>query len=71
MSETVVGRTAEYIGESAGQASRLTSAVADAVHEGAGVVRRAAKKGGDAAEEFLSDTTRETLNKPVIWAVAV
>jgi hypothetical protein len=30
MSETVVGRTAEYIAESVGQASRVTSAVADA-----------------------------------------
>jgi hypothetical protein len=46
MPETVVGITAENIGESAGQASRVTSAVADAVHEGAGVVRRAAKQGG-------------------------
>jgi hypothetical protein len=34
MSETVVGRTAECIGESAGQALRASSAVADTVKEG-------------------------------------
>ena len=66
MSETVVGRTAEYIGESAGRASRVTSAVADAVQSGAGVVRRAAKKGGDAAEEFLSDATERMQHHLVV-----
>ena len=58
MSETVVGRTVEYIAESAGQASRATSAVADAIQDGVGVMRRAAKRGGDAAEELLNDTTQ-------------
>jgi hypothetical protein len=42
-------RTAEHIAESAHQASRATSAVADAIGDGVGVVRRAAKQGGDAA----------------------
>jgi len=51
MPETRWEKTAEYIGESVGQASCVTSAVADAVQEGTGVVRRAAKKGGYAAEE--------------------
>ena len=69
MSETVLGRTAEYIGESAGQASRVTSTVADAVHEGAGVVRRAAKKGSHAAEEFLSDAT-ERMQHHLVLTVA-
>jgi hypothetical protein len=58
MSQTVVERTAEHIAESARQASRATSAVADAIEDGVGVVRRAAKQGGDAAEEFLNDTAR-------------
>jgi len=69
MSETVVGRTAEYIAESVGQGSRVTSAVADAVQEGAQVVRRAAKKGGDAAEEFLSDAT-ERMQHHLVLTVA-
>jgi len=61
-----VGKTTEYIGESAGQASCVTSAVADAVQEGAGVVRRAAKKGSDAAEEFLSDATERMQHHLVV-----
>ena len=61
-----MGKTAEYIGESAGQAWCVTSAVADAVQEGAGVVRRAAKKGSDAAEEFLSDATERMQHHLVV-----
>jgi ElaB/YqjD/DUF883 family membrane-anchored ribosome-binding protein len=58
MSQTVVERTAEHIAQSAHQASRATSAIADAIEDGVGLVRRAAKQGGDAAEEFLDDTTQ-------------
>jgi len=59
-------RTAEHIAESARQASRATSAVADAIEDGVGVVRRAAKQGGDAAEEFLNDTTQRIQRHPVL-----
>jgi hypothetical protein len=45
MPQTVAERTAEHIAESAHQASRATSAVADAIRDGVGVVRRAAKQG--------------------------
>jgi hypothetical protein len=58
MSQTVVERTAEHITESAQQASRATRAVADAIQDGVGVMGRATKQGGDAAEEFLNDTTQ-------------
>ena len=51
MSQTVLDRTAERIAESAHQASRATSAVASAIDDGVGVVRRAAKQSGDAAED--------------------
>jgi len=66
MSRTVAERTAEHIEESAHQASRATSAVADAIEDGVGVVRRAAKQGGDAAEEFLNDTTQRIQRHPVL-----
>ena len=67
MSQTVLDRTAERIAESARQASRTTSAVADAIMEdGMGVVKRAAKQGGDAAEEFLNDTTQRIQRHPVL-----
>jgi methyl-accepting chemotaxis protein len=69
MSRTVVERTAEHIAESAHQASRATSAVADAIEEGVGVVRRAAKQGGDAAEEFLNDTTQR-IQRHVVLTIA-
>jgi len=66
MSKTVVERTAEHIAESAHQASRATSAVADAIQEGVGVVRRGAKQGGDAAEEFFNDTTQCIQRHPML-----
>ena len=69
MSQTVVERTAEQIGKSARQASRATSAIADAIEDGVGVVRRAAKQGGDAAEEFLNDTTQR-LQRHLVLTVA-
>ncbi|MFZ0289514.1 MAG: hypothetical protein WBW98_20085 [Candidatus Sulfotelmatobacter sp.] len=69
MSQTVVERTAEHIAESAHQASRATSAIADAIEDGVGVVRRAAKHGGDAAEEFLDDTTQR-LQRHLLLTVA-
>jgi ElaB/YqjD/DUF883 family membrane-anchored ribosome-binding protein len=66
MSQTVLNRTAEHIAESAHQASRATSAVADAIGNGLGVARRAAKQGGDAAEELLNDTTQRIQRHPVL-----
>ena len=66
MSQTVAERTAEHIGESVRQASRATSAIADAIDDGVGVVRRAAKQGGDVAEEFLNDTTQRIQRHPVL-----
>jgi hypothetical protein len=69
MSQTVVERTAEHIAESAHQASRATSAIADAIEDGVGVVKRAAKHGGDAAEEFLDDTTQR-LQRHLLLTVA-
>jgi len=66
MSQTVAERTAEHIAESAHQASRATSAVAELIEDGVGVARRAAKRGGDAAEEFLDDTTQRIQRHPVL-----
>ncbi len=69
MSQTVMERTAEHIGKSARQASRATSAIADAIDDGVGVVRRAAKQGGDAAEEILNDTTQR-IQRHLVLTVA-
>jgi len=69
MPQTVVERTAEQIGKSARQASRATSAIADAIEDGVGVVKRAAKQGSDAAEEFVNDTTQR-LQRHLVLTVA-
>jgi ElaB/YqjD/DUF883 family membrane-anchored ribosome-binding protein len=66
MSQTVLDRTAEHIAASAAHASRATRAVADAVEDGVGVVGGAAKQGGDAAKEFLNDTTQRIQRNPVL-----
>ena len=70
MPQNVVERTAEHIVESAHRASRATRAVAEAlIEDGAGVVRRAAKQSGDAAEEFLDDTS-ERLKRHLALTIA-
>ena len=69
MSQTVEEKAAEQITESAQQASRATSAVADAIEDGVGAVRRAAKQGGDGAEEFLDNTTQR-LHRHLVLAAA-
>jgi len=70
MSPTVLEKTAEHIAESAHHASRATSAVADAIEDGVGVMRRAAKQGGDAAEELLNDTTQRFQRHPALTVAA-
>ena len=65
MSDTVVGRAGEQIAESARAASRMTSAMAEAVEEGFGAARRVAKQAGDAAEELFDDTTKRLQRHPV------
>jgi ElaB/YqjD/DUF883 family membrane-anchored ribosome-binding protein len=74
MSDTVVGRGGEQIAETARTASRMTSAMAEAVEEGLGAARRVAKQAGDAAEELFDDTTKRLERHPtetVIVSVAM
>jgi ElaB/YqjD/DUF883 family membrane-anchored ribosome-binding protein len=68
MSQTVAERTTEHIAETARQASCATSAIADSIKDGMGTVRRAAKQGGDVAEEFLNDTTQRIQRHPLLTA---
>ena len=70
MSQTILERTAEHLAGSAHPASRATRAAVDAMDEGAGAVRRAAKQGGEAAEEFLKDTTRLVQRQPILAVAA-
>ena len=65
MSDTVVGRVGDQIAETARTATRLTSAMTDAVEEGIGAAKRVAKQAGDAAEELFDDTTKRLQRHPV------
>ncbi len=66
MPQTIAEKTADQIAESVHQASRVTSAVADAIEDGVGVMKRAAKQGGDAAEEILADTAQRLQRHPLL-----
>lgn len=66
MSQSVLERTAEQVTDSARQASRATNAIADAIEDGVGVVRRAVRQSGDAAEELLNDTSQRIQRHPVL-----
>ena len=65
MTQSVLERTGEQIAETARKVSRATSAVADAFEDGVEAARRAAKQGGDAAEEFMDDTTKRLQRHPI------
>jgi ElaB/YqjD/DUF883 family membrane-anchored ribosome-binding protein len=65
MIQSVLERTGDQIAETARKASRAASAVADALEDGVGAARRVAKQGGDAAEEFIDDTTGRLQRHPI------
>lgn len=69
MSQTLAEKAAEHVGESARQASRASNAIADAIEDGVGAVRRLAKHSGDAAEEFMNDTTQRLQRNLVLTVV--
>ena len=71
MSRNVFERTTEHIAESAQQASAAAWGTAGAiVEDGAEFARRAAKRGGDAAEEFLNDN-KQRLQRHLGVTVAI
>ena len=70
MSDSMTGRTREHLAETARTASRMTSAMADAVEDGLGAAKRVVKQAGDAAEELFDDTTKRLQRHPVETAVS-
>jgi hypothetical protein len=60
-----MGRVGDQISETARTASRLTTAMSDAMEEGIGAAKKVAKQAGDAAEEFFDDTTKRLQRHPV------
>jgi ElaB/YqjD/DUF883 family membrane-anchored ribosome-binding protein len=70
MRQSILERTGECISESADKASRATSAVVDAVEDGVGMAKRAARQGRDAAEDILEGAARRIQRHPLKTAVA-
>ena len=62
--DNILKKADEQVAESIRQLSRATSAMADAIDEGVGVIQRAVKRSGDVAEEFMEDTTERIKRHP-------
>jgi ElaB/YqjD/DUF883 family membrane-anchored ribosome-binding protein len=65
MPQAMLERTSEYIAESAQKASRTTSAIGDAIQDGIGIVKRAARQGRDVAEEAFDNASQHIKRHPV------
>jgi ElaB/YqjD/DUF883 family membrane-anchored ribosome-binding protein len=70
MTESIFEQTNEHIADTAHKASRAASSVADALEDGVGAARRAAKQGCYAAAEIYDDTKRRVQRHPVETVVA-
>ena len=70
MRQNVIERTGECIAQSADKASRATSAVVDAVEDGVGIAKRAARQSRDTAVDFLDGAARRIQRHPVKTTLA-
>ena len=70
MTHSMFEQTGEQIADTAHKASRAASAVADALEDGVGAARRAAKQGCYAAAEIFDDTKRRVQRHPVETVLA-
>jgi ElaB/YqjD/DUF883 family membrane-anchored ribosome-binding protein len=65
MAENILEKADEQVAESMRKLTRSASAMADAIDEGVGVIKRAVKRSGDVAEELMDDTTQRVKRHPV------
>jgi ElaB/YqjD/DUF883 family membrane-anchored ribosome-binding protein len=65
MAENILEKADAQVADSIRKLSRATSAMADAIDEGVGVIKRAVKRSGDVAEELMDDTTQRVKRHPV------
>ena len=65
MTEAVLEKTSEQLADSARKISRATAAFVDAMDESIETMKHAAKRGGDAMEEFMDDNTLRVKRHPV------
>jgi ElaB/YqjD/DUF883 family membrane-anchored ribosome-binding protein len=65
MAKTVLDKTGEYIDDSARKAAEFSSTVANAVGDGLGVAKRAAREGREAVGDFVDDATKRVKRRPI------
>ena len=64
MTDTVFEKADVQVAESIHKLTRATSAMADAIDEGVGVIKRAVRRSGDVAEELMDDATQRVKRHP-------
>ena len=64
MSDSVFEKADVQVAESIHKLTRATSAMADAIDEGVGVIKRAVRRSGDVAEELMDDATQRVKRHP-------
>jgi ElaB/YqjD/DUF883 family membrane-anchored ribosome-binding protein len=62
--ENILEKADEQVAESIRRLSRATSAMAESIDEGVGVIQRAIKRSGDVAEELMDDTSQRVKRHP-------
>ncbi|MGA3127794.1 MAG: hypothetical protein ABSD13_13865 [Candidatus Korobacteraceae bacterium] len=62
--ENVLEKADAQVAESIRRLSRATSAMAESINEGVGVIQRAIKRSGDVAEELMDDTSQRVKRHP-------
>lgn len=65
MAEDILKKADAQVAESIRKLSRATSAMAEAIDEGVGVIKHAIKSSGNAAEELMDDTTQRVKRHPI------
>jgi hypothetical protein len=65
MAENILEKADAQVAESIRKLLRATSAMAEAIDEGAGAIRLAVKRSGDLAEELIDDATQRVKRHPV------
>jgi ElaB/YqjD/DUF883 family membrane-anchored ribosome-binding protein len=65
MEENILEKADAQVAESIHKLSRATSAMAEAIDEGVGVIKRTVKRSGDVAEELMDDATQRVKRHPV------
>jgi len=64
MAENILEKADEQVAEAIRKLSGATSAMAEAIDEGAGAIKLAVKRSGDLAEELMDDTMQRVKRHP-------